>query len=53
MKVLNSNDIKAVNGGFFWIAVPIVIAGGYQYGKDRAERDNQRDAEKVDCSEKN
>lgn len=45
MQVLNNNEIEHVNGGFFWVALPIVIAGGYTLGKDRAVRDNQRDAQ--------
>ena len=40
---LEINEIDNVNGGWFWIALPIVIGGGYTLGKDRAERDNKRD----------
>ncbi|WP_019677229.1 hypothetical protein [Arsukibacterium perlucidum] len=42
MKELKQEEIKYVSGGFFWFAAPIVVAGGYTYGKDRAERDNRR-----------
>ena len=47
---LNSREIESVNGGWFWLAVPIVIAGGYTLGKDRAERDNKQDQQKSDSS---
>ncbi len=40
---LNSSEIESVNGGWFWIALPMVIGAGYTVGKDRAERDNKRD----------
>ena len=40
---LTDGEIDEVNGGFFWVALPIIIAGGYTLGKDRAERDNARD----------
>ncbi len=42
MNELKQEEINHVSGGFFWFAAPIVIAAGYQYGKDRAERDNRR-----------
>jgi hypothetical protein len=45
---LNSSEIDSVNGGWFWLALPIVIGGGYTLGKDRAERDNKRDEKKQD-----
>jgi hypothetical protein len=43
IRELNSSEIDSVNGGWFWLALPIVIGGGYTLGKDRAERDNKRD----------
>lgn len=43
IRELNSGEIDSVNGGWFWIALPIIIGGGYTLGKDRAERDNERD----------
>lgn len=43
IKELNSSEIDSVHGGWFWLALPIVIGGGYTLGKDRAERDNKRD----------
>lgn len=42
-RILTETEIEHVSGGFFWIALPIVIAGGYTLGKDRALRDNARD----------
>lgn len=45
MQVLSDNSIECVHGGFFWIALPILIGGGYTLGKDRAIRDNARDAQ--------
>lgn len=41
---LPGEELDAVNGGFFWVALPIIIAAGYTLGKDRAIRDNERDA---------
>jgi len=43
---LSISELDQVEGGFFWVALPIVIAGGYTLGKDRAERDNARDENK-------
>lgn len=43
IRALTATEINHVSGGFFWIALPIVIAGGYTLGKDRALRDNARD----------
>lgn len=40
---LSNNEIENVNGGWFWVVLPIVIGAGYTVGKDRAERDNKRD----------
>ncbi len=48
IKELNSSEIDSVHGGWFWLALPIVIGGGYTLGKDRAERDNKRDEKKQD-----
>jgi hypothetical protein len=45
---LQDREIENVNGGFFWAALPIMLAGGYLLGKDRAIRDNARDA-KLTC----
>lgn len=41
---LTDDEVGNVNGGFFWVALPIIIAAGYTLGKDRAVRDNARDA---------
>jgi len=50
MRVLSQNEIQAVNGGFFWLALPIVIAAGYTLGKDRAVRDREvADASECSC----
>lgn len=43
VRTLSEEEIDRIGGGFFWIALPIVIAGGYTFGKDRALRDNARD----------
>ena len=40
---LETRELETVNGGWFWIALPIVISAGYTLGKDRAERDNKQD----------
>jgi len=42
---LQDSEIAGVNGGFFWVALPVILAGGYTLGKDRALRDNARDAQ--------
>jgi len=46
IRALREAEIDHVSGGWFWIALPIFIGGGYTYGKDRAERDNANDANK-------
>lgn len=46
MLTLSVNETASVKGGFFWIALPIIIGGGYTVGKDRAQRDNKRDEKK-------
>ncbi len=43
MRELNIEEINSVSGGFFWVALPIVLAGGYTIGKDQAIRRNERD----------
>lgn len=43
---LSLEEMDAVSGGWFWLALPVVIAGGYTLGKDRAIRDNERDKAK-------
>lgn len=43
---LSADEIDEVNGGWFWLALPIIIGAGYTLGKDRAIRDNERDAAK-------
>lgn len=40
--VLSDDELSLVEGGFFWVALPLIIAAGYALGKDRAIRDNQR-----------
>ncbi len=45
-RILNDNEVNHVSGGWFFLALPIFIGGGYAYGKDRAERDNANDAKK-------
>ena len=40
---LDAREMESVNGAWIWIALPIVIGGGYTLGKDRAERDNKQD----------
>ena len=47
MRPLSLDEIEQVGGGWFWLALPIVIGGGYTLGKDRAERDNARDEQKA------
>lgn len=43
IETLSTEEIEEVNGGFFWIALPLILAGGYTIGKDLAIRDNERD----------
>lgn len=44
IRPLDDTEISSVAGGWFWVALPIIIGAGYTLGKDRAERDNARDA---------
>lgn len=44
---LEANEIDNVNGGWFWLVLPVIIGAGYTVGKDRAERDNKRDEKKA------
>jgi len=43
MRELDAEETFQVSGVFFWIALPIILAGGYTLGKDRATRDNASD----------
>lgn len=43
---LTDSELSVINGGFFWVALPIIIAAGYTLGKDRATRDNAREENK-------
>lgn len=52
IRQLNDSEIASVTGGWFWVALPIVLGGGYTLGKDRAERDNANDEKKSSCSKK-
>lgn len=52
VRVLNEDEIGMVTGGWFWLALPIIIGAGYTLGKDRAERDNARDEAAREAAEK-
>ncbi len=43
IRPLDDAEISSVAGGWFRVALPIIIGAGYTLGKDRAERDNARD----------
>ncbi|WP_432770749.1 MAG: hypothetical protein HEQ22_08480 [Sphingopyxis sp.] len=49
IQTMSDAEIADVNGGFFWIALPIIIGAGYTLGKDRATRDNARDENKKEA----
>ena len=49
VRELSLEEIDEVNGGWFWIALPIVIGGGYTWGKDLAETHNAQDQAECSC----
>lgn len=45
IELTSNEELKEVSGGWFWVALPLFVGGGYKYGSDRAKRDNEREKE--------
>jgi hypothetical protein len=37
IRVLVEQEVDDVSGGWFWLAAPVFIAGGYTLGKDKKQ----------------
>ncbi|MEL8056999.1 MAG: hypothetical protein AAGK66_12655 [Pseudomonadota bacterium] len=49
IRELDHEEIEEVHGGWFWIALPIIVGGGYTWGKDLAETHNAQDQQECKC----